>query len=114
MSSRNLARTENKYGNRKTELDGVLFDSNAEARRYNELKLMVLAGAIHSLGMQVRFQITVNDVDICAYVADFRYYDNELGRWIYEDVKGVKTREYKIKKRLMKATHGIDIVEIEA
>lgn len=103
-----------KYGNKKVKEDGHRFDSLAEHRRYRELKLLVHAGEIEELGLQVRFDITLNGVPICAYLADFRYFDRTLQRWIYEDVKGVKTAVYRLKKKLVEAQYGIDVQEIEA
>ena len=102
-----------KYGNRKTELDGYIFDSGAEARRYEELKLLMRAGTIGRLEVHPRFDIVVNDVKIGFYKADFQYYDFETKQFIVEDVKGVKTAVYKLKKRLVEALYKIEIVEIE-
>jgi hypothetical protein len=63
-----------KYGNVKTEVDGVLFDSKAEAERYGELKLMERNGEITDLQLQVRYPIEYNGALICTYVADFVYW----------------------------------------
>lgn len=100
-----------KYRNRKTVVDGVTFDSQKEARRYSELKLLERAGSITSLELQPRFPIVVNGVKVCKYVADFGYVD-QIGSPVIEDVKGVKTPMYNLKKKLMRAVHGIEIVEI--
>ena len=100
-----------KYRNEPTEVDGRKFDSLAEARRYRELTWLRDAGKISQLRLQPRYPIVVNGVKICEYVADFEY----LGQagMVLEDVKGVKTAVYKLKKRLMLAVHGIDITEVE-
>jgi hypothetical protein len=102
-----------KYHNKKTEIDGYVFDSQAEARRYQELALLKKAGEIHHLQIHPKYKLVVNDKLICTYSADFRYCDS-LGYWIVEDVKGVKTAVYQLKKKLMFALHHIVIVEVAA
>jgi hypothetical protein len=102
-----------KYGNRKTELDGYIFDSAAEAHRYEELKLLMNAGTISRLEVHPKFDIVVENVKIGFYKADFQYYDFEKTAFIVEDVKGVRTAVYKLKKRLVEALYNIEIVEIE-
>lgn len=100
-----------KYGNRKTEVDGIRFDSSAEAKRYGELKLLEAQGAIVELQLQPRFPLMVNGEKVGTYSADFQYRDSN-GRLVVEDVKGMPTTVYRLKKRLMKAVHGIDIQEV--
>lgn len=100
-----------KYGNRKTEVDGVTFDSAAEARRYSDLVLMVAAGVITDLELQPRYPLMVNGQKVSTYVADFRYRD-KVGRLVVEDVKGVKTPAYRLKAKLMKAVHNIEVQEV--
>jgi len=102
----------NKYGARKTVIDGLTFDSKAEARRWQELQMLAMAGAIHSLARQTVFNLTVNGVKVCKYVADFCYWENDV--YVVEDVKGVKTAAYVIKRKLMLACHDIAIREITA
>lgn len=60
---------------------------------------------------QVPFALEINGNLICKYVCDFRYVDID-GRTVTEDAKGMRTREYTLKKKLMKAIHGIDIHEV--
>lgn len=109
-----------KYRNKKTQLDGLTFDSKAEARRWAELQLLARCGRAHDLRRQVRFEL-VPGVRLAGesrakpaltYVADFVYFDRELGRQVIEDVKGVATDVYRIKQHLMKALLGLDITEI--
>lgn len=100
------SQTKSKYRNQKTELDGVTYDSKKEARRAAELNLMLKNGEIVTLARQVRFRL-VKGVE---YVADFAYTTKD-GAQIIEDVKGMKTAAYKIKKKLLKEMHGIEIVE---
>ena len=103
-----------KFNNKPVTVDGHRFASKAEAKRYGELKLLEKAGKIRDLQLQVRFPLGINNKLICAYIADFRYYDINTSRYIVADVKGVRTPVYRIKKKLMKAIYGIDITEIQA
>ena len=107
-----------KYHSRKTEIDGIIFDSKKEANRYCELKLMERAGEITDLRRQVRYEIN-QPYEIAGkkirgiyYVADFVYYDNETGEPIVEDVKGMRTDVYKIKKKLFESKYNIEIKEV--
>jgi len=100
----------NKYGNKKTVVDNIVFDSMKEAARYGELKLLEKAGKIDLLELQPKFRLEVNGEKICTYIADFQYDDD--GHTVVEDVKGVKTAIYRLKKKLVKAIFGIDIQEI--
>lgn len=85
--------------------------SKKEAARCDDLHLLAAGKEIHSLTQQPVFELEVNGVRICRYIADFRYFDNRRGGWVTEDAKGCKTRDYKLKKKLVKALHGIDILE---
>ena len=102
-----------KYGNRKVKMGDLTFDSAKEAKRWGELQFMVKAGGIKNLERQVRFPIIVNGVKVCTYIAD-HVYDEMAGR-VVEDVKSAFTRKdpvYRLKNKLMKACHGIDIREV--
>lgn len=101
-----------KYGNVKTTVDGMLFDSKREAARYKELQLMVRAKEISNLTCQVTMPINHNDQHICNYIADFRYYDNRKKMLVYEDSKGMRTAIYRLKKKLVRAFYGIEISEV--
>lgn len=99
-----------KYGNKKVTVDNIEFDSLAEARRYEQLKLMEQAGAISDLRLQPRYELQRGFTDnegvkhrAIVYVADFFYGERispGVWRWIVEDVKGTITKEYAIKKKL--------------
>jgi hypothetical protein len=104
-------RTRSKYGNKKVTVDGIRFDSKKEAKRYGNLKLMQMAGEISDLSLQVRYPLVVNDILIGHYISDFVYHDVNLGHEVVEDVKGMKTAVYNLKRKLMKAIHNIDIYE---
>jgi len=108
-----------KYNNKKTEYDGITFDSRKEARVYSNLKFLESRGDITSLKCQVKFDFPINGnalryVDsnrVIKYIADFEYFDMYGNRKVV-DVKGFKTRDYLIKKALMMACHGIYILEV--
>jgi len=102
-----------KYGNKKVIIQGIKFDSKWEGEHYLYLKSLERAGTIKDLELQVRFNLMVNDQKICAYIADFCYKrEDKDGVWhdIVDDAKGVETPEFKLKKKLMKACLGIDII----
>ena len=98
-----------KYNAKKITIDGYLFDSLMESRRYENLKLMVVSGDIESLEIHPVFPLVVNDKRIGKYIADFQYTEN--GKQIIEDVKGFKTSLYRLKKRLVEALYGVEILE---
>jgi hypothetical protein len=100
----------NKYCAVKTEVDNIVFHSKREANRYSELKLLVRAGIIHDLELQVWFPLVVNNVKIATYLADFAYRDID-DRVVVEDSKGIRTPVYKLKAKLMLACHNIRILE---
>lgn len=99
----------NKYGARKVYTQDGVFDSQKEYRRWRELKLCEIAGNITHLERQVAFELIPKQDGERAvyYVADFVYF--EQGKKVVEDVKGYVTDVFKIKKKLMKWRHGIDI-----
>ena len=100
-----------KYRAIRTVVDGTTFASKKEAKRYGELKLLLKGGLISKLELQQRYELKVNGIKICTYVSDFDYLDVN-GKQIVEDVKGVRTREYLLKKKLMFAIYGIEIQEV--
>lgn len=120
----------NKYGNRKVTIDGIEFDSRKEAKRYQELKILEEAGIIKNLKRQVKYELipTQREPETvgkrgaikkgkviekeCSYYADFEYFNNELQQKIVEDTKGLRTKDYIIKRKLMLYRYGIRIIEI--
>lgn len=122
----------NKYLNQKTKIGGKTFDSKKERDRWNELNLLQRAGKISGLERQVKFVLIPTQYEKfprysqktgkrlkdgirtleqeCSYIADFVY--TKDGKQIVEDTKGVKTRDYIIKRKLMLQVHGIRIKEI--
>ena len=101
-----------KYGAIKTTVDGITFDSKAEANHYRTLKLLARAGEIRNLELQPEFPIVINGVKCGKYKADFSYFQGNLR--IIVDVKGVKTPLYKFKKRIVEALYlGVKITEVK-
>jgi hypothetical protein len=96
-----------KYNAIKTVIDGITFDSKLEAKRYSQLKILERSNEISNLELQIPMHIVINDVKICKYICDFRYTCN--GKVIHEDAKGMTTPVFNLKKKLVKAVHGVDI-----
>lgn len=103
-----------KYGNRKKTVNGIEFDSGKEAARYIELQFMRKAGLITDLRVHPSYEIVVCGARVCRIVPDFEYRVVDDGELVVEDVKSepTMTRLYRLKKRLLKATLGIEIREI--
>lgn len=113
-----MAACRSKYHNKKITRDGEDFDSIKEYRRFCELALLEKAGQVKDLKRQVKFELIPSQrIDgkvverPCSYVADF-VYENEKGRVVVEDTKGMKTKDYIIKRKLMLWVHGIRIQEV--
>lgn len=101
-----------KYGSRKVEVDGIVFDSKKEAKRYGELKVLLKAGEIDILALQSPFELNPGGTFSYVYKADFFYLDIKTQSFICEDVKGFRTVEYKKKAKLMLTVYGIKIREL--
>lgn len=108
-----------KYSNKKTVVDGIVFDSRLEANRYCELKLLQRGGVISGLRRQVPFELqpgfTKNGKRYRAiqYVADFVYTDH-AGNTIVEDTKGYHTDVYNIKKKIFEKVYpNLTIKEVK-
>lgn len=101
----------NKYNAKKTIYNNVTFDSKKEANRAWELDMLKKAGEVIDIDYQPVFACVVESKKICKYLADFRvtYADGHVE---IEDVKGMKTPVYQLKKKLVEALHGIKIIEI--
>lgn len=111
--------TSNKYGAKRISLSGKKHDSLAESRRYSELSRLARLGVISDLKRQVPFELIPAQYGedgkllerAVTYKADFTYYKD--GKLVVEDVKGVKTKDYIIKRKLMLYVNNIKLVEIE-
>lgn len=112
-----------KYRSKKTTIDGITFDSVKEARRYSELILLEKAGRIKDLRRQWKYVLIpcqYGEIDgkrmrierECTYVADFVYCDTENGEIVVEDVKGFRTKDYILKRKMMLYLRGIRIKEV--
>lgn len=116
---RGRPRNRSKFGNMKTVVDGITFDSRHEAKRYCELKILERGKEIRDLQRQVKFELVPTirkDGKVVhraiSYYADFVYIDNRTGEKIVEDAKGYKTDVYRMKKKMMLDKYGIDIKEV--
>ncbi len=99
----------NKYKAQRTLLDGICFDSKAEAAYYASLKLRQKAGEVEDVEMQRSYALTINGVLVCTYRADFVFWDVAMKRRRVIDVKGMVTPVFRIKQKLMKACHGLEV-----
>lgn len=100
-----------KYRNEREQVDGVWFDSRKESRHYRALLTLQRAGVITRIEIQPTYPLAVNGEKVATYRADFRITFPD-GRSEVQDVKGVRTPVYRLKKRLMKAIYNIEIIEI--
>ena len=124
-------RTKTKYKNKKVVADGITFDSQKEYKRYCELKMLEKAGEISDLRLQVPFELIPLQYEYykrygkkgqrlkdgkrlleraVTYKADFVYTEN--GETIVEDSKGMRTKEYVIKRKILLYRYGIRIREV--
>lgn len=116
-----------KYGNRKVVRDGIKFDSEREAARFGELKVLRAMGKIRDLRLQANFTLVEGYTTIegerikpMVYRADFTYERaaepdcNGVVHWLreVEDAKGMKTKDYLLKKKLMQDKYNVTIREI--
>ena len=95
--------TRNKFGAKKTQIDGIVFDSKAEALHYLLLKDRQRKGQISHLSLQPKFYLVVNGLKIGAYTPDFLYIEGQ--KWVAEDTKGVKTEAFALRAKLFQALH---------
>lgn len=104
-----------KYRNVKTTFGGLTFDSKREAARWAELTMLERAGQISMLRRQVRYELApsvkfagkVRAQPPLRLIVDFEYLEN--GEKVIEDVKGMVTTAFTIKRHLMKSVHGLEV-----
>jgi hypothetical protein len=114
-----MSLSRNKYRNRKTTIDGHTFDSQKEAARFAELKMLERAGEISELELQPRFLIVPKvrwqgrTLRQRYYVADFAYYRKSDSKRVVEDVKGMRTDMYTLKRQLFLVNYGEHYTFIE-
>ena len=125
----------NKYGNKKVVKDGEVFDSKREYYRYMDLKLLETCGAISDLKRQVVYELIPVQREkstkvykkgrkkgqpiegkiiekAVTYIADFVYTDTTTGKEVVEDAKGMRTKDYILKRKMMLYFHDIKIREV--
>lgn len=119
-----------KYGNKKCEFQGQVFDSSLEMKRWLFLKDAERRGEISSLRRQVEYilipaqyrtevvHLKTKDKYVerliekkCSYFADFVY--DKDGVAVVEDTKGLRLQDYVIKRKLMLFLLGIQIREVK-
>lgn len=107
-------KSKNKYHSRKTVIDGISFDSQAEADYYCQLKLLLQAGKIDGFCRQARFIITEgrNGEKGTEYVTDFIVFLPD-GKYRIIDVKGVKTEVFKLKVKCLREKYPKLKIELE-
>lgn len=119
----------NKYHSRKAVYDGMSFDSQKELQRWLELRMLEKAGEITGLRRQVRYLLIPEQREpdttgpkggvrkgkilerAVYYVADFVYKEKEAEGTVVEDAKGIRTKDYILKRKLMLWVYGIRIKE---
>ena len=106
-----------KYGNEKTMVNGILFDSKLEANRYWELSILQRAGKIKNLKLQPEYELQPafrkngKAFKRISYIADFEYQQD--GKTIVEDTKGFRTEVFRLKEKLFEYKYpNLEIKEI--
>lgn len=109
-----MGKKRNKFFANKAVYEGELFDSTAEIIVWKQCQFRLMTGAIRDLKRQVKIECRVYGEKVCDYVCDIVYFDVAQNKTVYVDVKSVITAKlpvYRLKKRLVKACHRIDIQE---
>ena len=108
-----------KYHNKKVIYKGIKFDSKKERARFITLKQLEKMGIIESLELQKKFLLQEGYTNAKGkkirpiyYIADFYYCDYIDNKWVVEDVKGVRTDVYKLKKKLFEYKYNLTIDEL--
>jgi hypothetical protein len=99
--------TASRQGNVWTTVDGIKFQSKAEANRYLQLRQLEQSSVISNLRRQVQYDLIAGGILCTSYRADFNYIEN--GKEVVEDVKGQILPDFKIKYMLMKGLLGIEV-----
>lgn len=100
-----------KYGAKKTPCDhGHVHDSKLEAGRCNQLHTLQDAGELNHLEQQPTFDVVINGKKVCSYVADFAWFTGECR--VVEDVKGMPTPIFNLKKKLVEAAHPGTVITV--
>ena len=125
----------NKYGAKKVEIDGMVFDSKLESLRYLFLKDAQSKGIITDLQCQVQYELLPNMYKDeikqlktksklvqrlvqrkVVYTADFTYKVAHTQNLVVEDTKGgnifTQSRDWPLRKKMMYYFHGIEVREV--
>ena len=109
----------NKYKNEITYYKDIRFSSKKEMQRYKDLELLESTHYICGLELQKKFLLQEGYINAegkkrrpVYYIADFYYYDYIDNKWVVEDVKGVRTDVYKLKKKLFEYKYNLTIDEL--
>lgn len=104
-----LVRKRHKYGaapkEKRTNAEGIVFDSKREMEVYEALRLQLKAGLIKRLDRQVKYPILLNDVHVCTVIIDFRVTHPDHSLEAIE-VKGVATPVWRLKEKLFRAAYS--------
>lgn len=96
-----------KYGNQKTDYNGVTFDSKKELKKWQELQLLEKSGLISDLQRQVAFPLIVNGRHVGRFTADYTWIED--GQKVVADAKSAPTRKetaYRLRKRVFEAQYA--------
>lgn len=99
-----------KYGSKPTVVDNIRFHSMKEANCYCTLKRLLRTNKITDLECQPSYQIVLNGIRICKVILDFRYKELPSKKVIIIDVKGHDTAMSKLKRKLVQAQYGIEVI----
>lgn len=104
------AKKPSKYRNEPVVIDGIRFDSKREGAYYVDLKMLERAGEVTAVELQRPFQLCgPSGILIATYKADFVFWDNRTSKVRVIDVKGFETKEFRLKRKMMRAILGIEI-----
>lgn len=110
-----MPQTKTKYNSRKTEYNGVLYDSKKEAEFAECLDWRLRAHDLKSWSRQVPFPIVINGIKCFSLILDFEVINND-GSHSYYDVKGYKKGDayarFTLKKKCVEAMYNIKIEEV--
>lgn len=106
----------------RTSAEGFVFDSKAELRRWEELKLLERAGKIFGLQRQMEYPLVVNGSAVkirsrgfpngrpCVYTLDFSYVDVVTRQTVREEFKGHDDSESRLRRAVVEAMYDIEII----
>lgn len=100
-----------KYRAKRTECaNGHTHDSKLEAGRCDQLHEMEENGEIMRLELQPKFPVWINGEKVCTYIADFAWFVSDCR--VIEDVKGMATPIFNLKKKLVEASHPGTVITL--